>query len=121
MADTNVKDFIDELGAGVFAAQLAHLLSEVSLGTVTHGSRQKRGKITIELSFQQLAENQQLIVTHKLSNSTPTNRGKKSEETASETAFFMGKGGVLTITPPKEEESGQFQLKKERDGVVRIK
>tara|TARA_R110002153_G_C13332570_1_gene498429 strand:+ start:1243 stop:1608 length:366 start_codon:yes stop_codon:yes gene_type:complete len=121
MADTNVNEFTSELGAGVFQAQLAHLLSEVALGTVNHGSRQKRGKITIELSFQQLAENQQLIVTHKLSNSTPTNRGKRSEETSSETAFFMGKGGVLTISPPKEDDLGQFQLKKERDGVISIK
>jgi hypothetical protein len=121
MANTNVNEFIAELGAGVFEEQFAHLISEVSLGTVNHGSRQKRGKITIELSFQQLAENQQLIVTHKLSNSTPTNRGKRSEETASETAYFMGKGGVLTISPPKEDDLGQFQLKKDRDGIVSIK
>lgn len=121
MTDTNVKDFIEELGAGVFEAQLAHLLSEVSLGTVNHGSRNQKGKITIELSFQQLAENQQLIVTHKLSNTIPTGRGKRSEETANETAFFMGKGGALTISPPKEDDNGQFGLSSERDGVVSIK
>jgi hypothetical protein len=52
-----------------------------------------------------------------LSSSLPTKRGKKAEEDVTETAFFVGKGGQLTINQPAEEESGQFGLTHEIDGL----
>ena len=60
-----------------------------------------------------MGDNDQVIVSHKLSTSNPTKRGKKAEEDITDTAFFVGKGGVLTINPPKEEASGQFSLEHE--------
>lgn len=111
MPETNVDDFIEELGAGVFKAKLAHVLSEAALGTVIHSDGgSKKGKVTIELVIQKVGDNAQVIVSHKLSHHTPTKRGKRSEEDTTETPFFVGKGGVMTISPPKEEMTGQFNL-----------
>ncbi len=107
---TNVEDFMGELGAGAFTQKLAHILSEAALNQVLHGQGNKKSKINIEFSFQQMGDNDQVIISHKLSKSLPTRRGKKMEEDTTETVFFVGKGGVMTIDPPKEEFDGQFTL-----------
>lgn len=121
MPQTNVKDFIEELGAGVFIEKLAHVLSDAALATITHGNGTKKAKVTIELSLKQLGDNNQVSISHKLAHVTPTKRGKRSEEDITETAMFVGKGGVMTINPPKEEITGQFALEKEQDGIRAIK
>lgn len=110
MSKTNVDDFVGELGAGVFKEKLAHVISDAALATVMHGIGNKKGKVTIELTFQQIGENEQVVVSHKLSSSIPTKRGKKSEEDTTDTPMFVGKGGVLTIGPPEEDDKGQFGL-----------
>jgi len=121
MADTNVDDFIGELGAGVIKEKIAHVLSEAALATVLNGQGNKKGKVGIEFSFTQVGENDQVIVSTKLTQSVPTKRGKKMIEDVTDTPMFVGKGGVLTVDQPKEEESGQFGLNQERDGVTSIK
>lgn len=113
---TNVSDFIGECNAGVLAEKLAFALSDAALAQVTHGVSSKKAKITLEFTFQQMGDNEQVIVSHKLATSNPTKRGKKSEEDVTETAFHVGKGGKLTINAPEEEEGGQFNLKTEQDG-----
>ncbi len=107
---TNVDDFLGELNGGVFKDKVAHLLSEVALGTINNGDGRKKGKVTIELSFNRIGDTEQLIVEHTLSQSTPTRNGKKSEVNMTETPMFVGKGGVLSVNPPKEEQGGQFHL-----------
>lgn len=108
---TDVNEFIGELGAGAFAQKLAFILSEAALNQLAFGQGNKKSKINIEFSFQQMGDNEQVIISHKLSKSLPTKRGKKMEEDTTESVFFVGKGGVMTIEPPKEEETGQFNLK----------
>lgn len=107
---TNVHDFLGSLAAGVLEKKLAILLSEVAQGTVINGRGSKTGKLTIELTFKQVGENSQVIITHKLSHKTPTARGNKSEDDVSETPMFVGKGGKLTETAPREDFTGQFGL-----------
>lgn len=99
-----------ELGAGNFAAKLAYILSEAAQSQLLYGQGNKKSKINLEFSFQQMGDNDQVIISHKLSKSLPTNRGKKSEEDTTETVFFVGKQGVMTIDPPKEDDNGQFNL-----------
>jgi len=109
MSQTNVENFLGELEAGVFKEKFAHLLSDVALGTVINGGK-KKGKVTVELTLSQVGENNQVIVQSKLSHITPTKRGQKAEVTVNETPFFVAKGGVMQIEPPKEEFNGQFNL-----------
>ena len=116
MKPTEVTEFIDELGAGVFAQKLGAILSEAAGATILFGDKGKKATIGINLTMQRVGENDQVIVSHKLSKSIPTKRGKKGEEDLTETPFFVGKGGVLSINPPKEDAHGQFQLSTVSDG-----
>lgn len=115
---TNVNDFVGELNAGILVNQLGDTLSEAARATILHGKGTKKGKVTLELTFSQIGDNNQVLVTSKLSKSVPTPRGKKSEENASDTPMYAGKGGVLTIDVPREEDSGQFNLHHQIDSSV---
>lgn len=121
MPETNVEDFVSGLGVGVIKKKIAHVLSEAALATVLHGNGSKKGKVGLEFSFVQVGENDQVIVSTKITQSVPTKRGKTMMEDVTDTPMFVGKGGVLTIDQPKEDNSGQFGLKQERDGVRAIR
>ena len=112
---TNVDDFIQELNAGIFIEQLGLVLSAAALATIVNGSGNRKGKVSVDFTFQQIGGNDQVVVTTKLSSSMPTKRGKKSEENAADTPMFVGKGGVLTIDAPRESLTGQFSLKQENE------
>lgn len=114
---TNLEDFFSELGAGAFKEKLALALSEAALGVVINGMGTKKSKVTIDFTISQIGENDQVIITHKLTKSIPTKRGKKMEENITETPMFVGKGGVLTIDIPRESMTGQFGLDVQHDGV----
>ena len=111
---TNVADFIGECNAGILQEKLALALSDAAMAQLNHGVGSKKAKVSLEFTFQQMGDNDQVIVSHKLTTSNPTKRGKKYEEDMTDTAFFVGKGGVLTIEPPKEDDSGQFNLENEQ-------
>lgn len=109
-SSTNVQEFIGALGAGVFEAKLAALLSQSAHGTILHGRGSKVGKVTVEFTLKQVGENNQVIVSHKLSHKTPTARGNKTEEDITETPMYVGKNGKMTEEAPREEFDGQFGL-----------
>ena len=108
---TDTTEFLRELGAGAFEPKLAHTLSEAALATIINGQGKKKAKVNLEFTIAQVGDNDQVIVSHKIAASMPTKRGKKSEEDTTETPFFVGKGGCMTINQPKEDNSGQFALK----------
>lgn len=108
---TDVNAFISELEAGIFKEKLAHMLSDVALGQVVNNGGNRKGKVNVEFSFQQVGDNNQVMISSKLSHTTITKRGMKSEQTTLETPMFVAKGGQLTIDQPKEEFNGQFGLK----------
>lgn len=91
------------------------------MSQILHGTGGKKAKVSLEFTFQQMGDNDQVIVSHKLSTSNPTKRGAKSETDLTDTAFFVGKGGVLTINPPKEEISGQFNFENDEREIRRVK
>ena len=117
---TNVADFLGECNAGILAEKIAVALSDAAMAQINHGGGNKKAKLTIEFGFQQMGDNEQVIVSHKIASSLPTHRGKKSEEDVTETAFFVGKGGQLTIDQPKEDSAGQYSLDSQRDGFENI-
>tara|TARA_R110000824_G_scaffold139563_2_gene304739 strand:+ start:3614 stop:4021 length:408 start_codon:yes stop_codon:yes gene_type:complete len=110
---TSVVEFIGECNAGALIEKLSIALSDAALAQINFGLGNKKAKISLEFTLQQMGDNQQVIVSHKLATSTPTKRGKKQEEDITDTAFFVGKGGKLTINQPVEDEGGQFGLRQE--------
>lgn len=119
---TNVADFIGECNAGALIKKLGIAISDAALAQINHGIGGKKAKITLEFTLQQMGDNDQVIVSHKLSIVTPTKRGKKSEDDITDTAFFVGKGGKLTINAPEEEDrNGQYYLASQEEKIRQIK
>lgn len=116
MPKTDVVDFLGELGAGTVQEKLEQVLSDVALSVVLHGDGRKKGKVSLEFTFARVGENDQVIVDHKIGYTAITKRGKRMEEDVTETPFFVGKGGVLSISPPKEGMTGQFNLHDVNEG-----
>ncbi|MDP8078361.1 hypothetical protein [Phocoenobacter skyensis] len=99
MAETNIYDFMNELDAGIFERKVATALSDVALGVVTHD---KVGKVTLEFSVKKMdSDNPQVQISHKLTYAKPTKRGKSSEEDTTATPMYVHKGGKLSVTPEK--------------------
>jgi len=113
MAKTNIDDFIKELGAGTVKEKLALILSEAAFSSVTHGNKQKVGKVSIEFKFIPVGDQGQVLIEHKLLQTVITPRGKKTNEDTTESHFWVGKGGELTVDQPEFEISGQrnFELR----------
>lgn len=109
---TNVNEFIGELNAGILVEQIGINLSAAALATIINGQG-KKGRVSLEFTISQIGENDQVVISTKLSSSMPTKRGKKSEENTTDTPMFVGKGGRMTIDAPQVSLTGQFNLQQE--------
>ena len=106
-----VVEFIEELGAGVFAQKVAATLREAALGAVTNGDKKKGSKVTLEFSLKPFNEDgDQVFITHKISKSIPTKRGKKSEEDTTESVMFVHPKGVMSVDAPAVDRNGQASI-----------
>ncbi|MFU9003637.1 hypothetical protein [Proteus sp. TSJ240517] len=114
---TNVPDFLSELDVGVFENKVSVALNDVALGVLNNGGK---GKVIIELDIERLSnsmEEKRVEITHKLKFTAPTLRGKRTEEDATKTPMYVGKGGKLTIM---QEDQGQlFSLQGQPDGKLK--
>ncbi|HGN2196401.1 MULTISPECIES: hypothetical protein [Morganellaceae] len=114
---TNVPDFLSELDAGVFENKVSVALNDVALGVLNNGGK---GKVIIELDIERLSnsmEEKRVEITHKLKFTAPTLRGKRTEDDATKTPMYVGKGGKLTIM---QEDQGQlFSLQGQPDGKLK--
>ncbi len=110
MKATDTAEFINSLNAGVFAQQVGKALSDVALGVVEFG---KQGQVTLTFKLKQIAQSQQVAVTHTLDYVQPTKRGKKREDTSLDTPLYVTAEGLqLFLTNPTA------QLFTEKDAPV---
>lgn len=96
------QDFVEtinDLDAGVFAEKINRGMSEAALAAVYHGDKGKKAKVTLEFTLERIGDSRQLQITHKITKSVPTPRGRASEDDATSTALYVGRSGALTITP----------------------
>lgn len=91
---TEATAFISTLGGGVFAEQLGQIISDVATSVVAHG---KKGKINITLDISRIAETHQVSISHTLAFVEPTAKGKRSEDTSSETPMHLNADGTVTL------------------------
>lgn len=106
----DIQKILGELEGGTLIAKLQHMISEVALGQITHGSGNRKGKICLELTFAKVGENDQVMIQSKVDYKALTKRGAKGETASNETPMFVGKHGILSIEQPKEAFNGQFSL-----------
>lgn len=73
---TDVPQFLGDLKGGVAEKQLGLFLSTVAGAVITHG---KAGKVTLELTVNQISDSSQVEVAHKISFKAPTETGDKTK------------------------------------------
>ena len=114
---TVVPDFLGELDAGVFMNKIAASLNTTALGTLNNGGK---GKVVLTFDIERMGnsvEEKRVKIKHKLQYTTPTPRGKATEEDTTETPMYVGKGGKLSIM---QEDQGQlFTMAGAADGKLR--
>lgn len=99
---TNAPSFVDvfeELDAGILHIKASTALAQTALAVVNAESRKQTGKVTIEFEIARIGEGAQVQMSHKLSYTKPTLRGKAQETDSTQTLLYVGKGGKLTVTP----------------------
>lgn len=89
---------LNDLDAGVFAQKLSRAVADTAEAVAYH-ERKAKGKVTIELTMERIGDSSQLSVSHKLSFSKPTRRGKATEEDTTSTALYVGPRGALSVMP----------------------
>jgi hypothetical protein len=102
---TVVPDFLGELDAGVFMNKIAAALNTTALGVLNNGNK---GQVVLAFDIERMGnsvEEKRVKIKHKLKYSTPTPRGKATEEDTTETPMWVNKGGKLTIL---QEDQGQL-------------
>jgi hypothetical protein len=101
---TVLDTLFEELNAGVFRQQVERALSDVALGVVTHGEKNKKGKVTLTFDMVRIGESNQVNLTHKLEYRAPTARGKRTEDATSQTPLHVGRDGRLTLMPDTQND-----------------
>jgi hypothetical protein len=113
---TDAKQFIGEIGGGVFAEQVSSALSDVAANVMMHN---KAGKVTITFDLKKMnGDTSQVMIKHKLDYKVPTNRGQRTETGTTETSMYVGRGGKMTIANEAQTDMfAGFSAKKEKDTV----
>lgn len=106
---TDAPQFVTDLSGGNFAQQLGISISEVAQGVVANG---KKGKVQVTLDISRIGESNQVNISHTLAYVEPTAKGKRSEDTTSETPMYLNTDGSVTIFA-----NHTSQLFKEHDRV----
>lgn len=107
-AATDVSEFVTDLDGGQFDRMLSVALSKVASSVV---DREKKGKVTIDLSFEHIKGTHQVRVAHSIKFVQPTMSGKASEEAGGATVLHVGRYGALSLAQPSLlEENKQRQL-----------
>jgi hypothetical protein len=97
----HVTELLSDLNGGVFLEQLAVALRESALGVAVTG---KAGSVTVKLSLKRIGESNQVICSHTLDFVRPTEKGKKSESSTTDTPLYVSQGGVLSLFPIQHQE-----------------
>jgi len=109
--EEHVNDFLSELNAGVFVQKLDAALRECAQKAMTYGDKSKKAKITIEFSIAPFNDSEeQAMITHKLSKSMPTKRGKRMEDDTTDTMMFVHPKGYLRSDAPPVDANGQGSI-----------
>lgn len=115
---TDVPAFLDELDAGNFLRKFAGALNNSSLGVLNNGTK---GKVVLTFEIDRMSnstEEKRVMIKHKLQYTTPTPRGKVSEEDTTETPMFVNRGGKLTIL--QEDQGNLFTPGRDPDAKLRV-
>lgn len=94
---TDTLQFLADLEAGIFASKIGVAITNAARGAICFD---QAGTVTVSFKFEQIGNSRQVNITHKLVVVEPTERGKLTEETTTETPMYVGMSGDVTAFPP---------------------
>lgn len=94
---TDTLQFLADLEAGIFANKIGVAITNAARGAINFD---KDGAVTVAFKFERIGNSRQVNITHKLTVVEPTERGKLTEETTTETPMYVGAKGEVTAFPP---------------------
>lgn len=92
----DIYQSIQELDCGELDAFIRQAALDTASSVVCF---QGKGKVAIELSFDQAKGSGQLLVSHKVSYAKPTAKGKRTEEHRGDTLVYVDAKGSLSVMP----------------------
>lgn len=99
--EEHVAALLADLNGGVFLGQIDAALRETAIGVATTG---KKGKVTITLDLERIAESNQVQCDHKITFVRPTTKGKKTEEDTTTTPLYVSSRGQLSLYPEQHQQ-----------------
>lgn len=106
-AATDVGEFFTDLDGGQLDTMLSVALSTTAAAVIDNS---KKGKVTIELEFEQIKQTHQVVVNHKLTFKAPSRLGNKSETVIGASVLHVGKNGRLSLAQQRLMDSEQQPL-----------
>lgn len=95
---TDATTFFQDLDGGTFAAKVGISITNAGRGAINF---RKKGKVVIELEFEQIGDSRQVNIAHTLKVVEPTERGEIAEKQTTETPMFVHMDGNVTAFPPE--------------------
>lgn len=100
----DATQMLQDLDGGTLTDQLSSAIHEVAKSVVLNGDAKRKGKVTLELTFEQIRNASQVNIAHKLSYKQLTPKGDVSETRGDESPMHVTRTGV-SVTP-----DGQFDF-----------
>lgn len=94
--NTDPVQFIADLDGAKFAAKIGAAIREAANAAL---ETNKRSAVTMSLSFDRIGNSRQVMIEHKLTFTTPTLRGKVSEDDTTETPMYVQTDGSVGLFP----------------------
>lgn len=112
--DFEVQDMLGDLDGGSLLNQIGHSVHEVAKSVVLHGDGKRKGKVTLELTFEQIKGASQVRIGHKLTFKKLTERGDQTETRENDAPMHVTRTGV-TSTPDGQLDLVEMQRRIENE------
>lgn len=97
--ESTILALLPDLNGGTFLQKVDAAMRGVAISSLQFGDKGKRGKVALEFEFERIGESNQVRLTHGITITQPTARGKRSETDTTETPVHVGRAGNLTLMP----------------------
>jgi hypothetical protein len=97
----SITQTLSELDGGSLDSMASHALRLVA-ESVRDLDGKAKGKLSITLTIERTKGSGQLLVSHKVSFSRPTETGRATEDASGDTLMYIDAKGALSVTPSNQ-------------------
>lgn len=101
----DVTETLHDMDGGVFMQRVSRAVADTALAVASQdGANPRKGKVTITLDMEKIADSRQLRIDHDVAYAMPLQRGKRSENNKTSTPMHVGGRGELTLFPGNQTD-----------------